>query len=202
MIRKQKAFNWVILLLTEVCTILTLPTPFISESSILLNVSVTLLSHGRKVGPSPGTPGPPGPPAPPGPLGPLETWEITFTVWNSEFKHPETLNWSINKDLPKLYNWIITNQSEKFCVPSEVILFIELLTMFIRGQSLSSSYVTVINRNDNQRHLIGYTWIEKISQFLTLQYVKISIKTPFFCYRWYTKEKKCFHYIRQINHGL
>ena len=137
-------------------------------------------------------------------LGPRDPGEITFTVWNSEFKHPETLNWSINKDLPKLYNWIITNQSGKFCVPSEVILFIELLTMIIRGQSpplLPSSYITVINRNDNQRHLIGYTWIEKISQFLTLQYVKISIKTPFFFYR-YTKENKYFHSIRKINHSL
>ena len=83
---------------------------------------------------------------------------------------------------------------------SEVMLFIELLTIIIRGQSpplLPSSCVTVINRNDNQRHLIGYTWIEKISQFLILQYVKISIKTPFFCYR-YTKENKYFHYIRQL----
>ena len=73
--------------------------------------------------------------------------------------------------------------------------------MIIRGQSpplLPSSYVTVTNRNKNQRHLIGYTSIEKISQFLTLQYEKLSIKTPFFCYR-YTEENKCFHYIRQIN---
>ena len=76
--------------------------------------------------------------------------------------------------------------------------------MIIRGQLpplLPSSYVTVINRNGNQRHLIGYTWIEKISPFLTLQYVKISVKTPFFCYR-YTEENKYFHYIHQINHSL
>ena len=89
-------------------------------------------------------------------------------------------------------------------VPSEVVLFIELLTVIISGQSpalLPSSYITVIIRNDNQRHLIGYTWIEKISQFLTLQYVKISIKTPFFCNR-YTKENKYFHHIHQINHSL
>ena len=42
-------------------------------------------------------------------------------------------------------------------VPSEVVLFIELLTMIISGQSpalLPSSYITVIIRNDNQRHLI------------------------------------------------
>ena len=56
-------------------------------------------------------------------------------------------------------------------VPSEVILFVELLAMVIRSQSpllLPSSYVIVINKNDDQRHLIGYIWIEKISQFLTL----------------------------------
>ena len=40
------------------------------------------------------------------------------------------------------------------------------------------------------------------SQFFTLQYVKISIKTPFFCYRYKTKENKYFHYIRLINHSL
>ena len=55
--------------------------------------------------------------------------------------------------------------------------------MIIRGQSpplLPSSYVTVTNRSDSQIHLIGYTWIEKISHFLTLQYVRISIKHPSF----------------------
>ena len=89
-------------------------------------------------------------------------------------------------------------------VPSEVVLFIELLTMIISGQSpplLPFSYVTVIIRNSNQRHLIGYTWIEKTSQFLTLQYVKITIKAPFFCYG-YAKENKYFHHIHQINHSL
>ena len=45
----------------------------------------------------------------------------------------------------------------------------------------SLQYATVINRNDNQRYPTGYTWIEKISDFIKLQYVKISIKTPFFC---------------------
>ena len=97
------------------------------------------------------------------------------------------------------------NQSGKLRVRCEVTLFIELLTMIISGQSptlLPSSYVTVMNRNDNQRHLIGYTWIEIISQFLTLQYVKISVcKNTLLCYR-YTRENKYFHYIRQINHSL
>ena len=54
-----------------------------------------------------------------------------------------------------------------------------LLTMIVRGKSptlLPSSYATVININDNQRHLIGYTWIEKGS----CKYVQISIKTPVF----------------------
>ena len=40
--------------------------------------------------------------------------------------------------------------------------------MIIRGKSpplLPSNYATVINRNDNQRHPIGYTWIEKHSRF-------------------------------------
>ena len=53
--------------------------------------------------------------------------------------------------------------------------------MIIRGKSpplLSSSYASVIKRNNNQRHLIRYTCIEK--DFLTLQYVKISIKTTVF----------------------
>ena len=50
--------------------------------------------------------------------------------------------------------------------------------MIIRGQSPPlppSSYVNAINRDDNQTHLIEYTSIEKISQFLALQYVKISM---------------------------
>ena len=103
-----------------------------------------------------------------------------------------------------MYNWKVTNQSGKLRVPSEVILFIELLTMIIRGQSPPlppSSYVNAINRDDNQTHLIEYTSIEKISQFLTLQYVKISITTPFFCYR-SAKENKDFHYICQNDHSL
>ena len=40
--------------------------------------------------------------------------------------------------------------------------------MIIRGKSpplLPSSYATVINRNDNKRHLVGYTSIEKNSRF-------------------------------------
>ena len=47
---------------------------------------------------------------------------------------------------------------------SGVLLFIQLLTMVIRVKSaslLSCSYATFINRNDNQIHMIGYTWIEK-----------------------------------------
>ena len=163
-------------------------------------------------------PGPSGSLGPPTPLGPpvsqdprtpwdLRTsWTLGNYLYRLKFRiqtprNFETEAWQ--KDLPKLYNWTITNQSGKLRVPSEVILFIELLTMIIRGQSpplLPSSYVTVINRNDNQRHLNGYTWIEKISQFPTLQYVKMSI-TPFFCYR-YTKENKHFHYIHEINHSL
>ena len=165
------------------------------------------------MGSSLGTPGPLRPPGPPEPSGPsdllgsqdlrnLGELPLPFEIQNLNTQ--KLWNWSINKDLPKLYNWTIANQRGKFRVPSEVILFIELLTMIIRGQSpplLPSNYVTVINRNYNQGHLIGYTWIEKMSQFVTLQYVQIYIKTPFFCYR-YTKENKCFHYIRQINYSL
>ena len=58
-------------------------------------------------------------------------------------------------------------------VPLEVIIFIELLTMIIKGKSpplLPSSNATVINRNDNHRHLIRHTWIEKNSR---LSYVKV-----------------------------
>ena len=54
--------------------------------------------------------------------------------------------------------------------------------MLIRGKSpplLRSSYTTVINKNGNQKHLIRYIWIEK-KTFHVLQYVKISIKAPFF----------------------
>ena len=64
---------------------------------------------------------------------------------------------------------------------SEVLSFIQLLTMIICGKSpslLPFSYATIINRNDNQRHLSGYTWIE--NYFLGLQYVKIFLKTPAF----------------------
>ena len=91
------------------------------------------------------------------------------------------------------------NHSGKLRVPSEVILFIKLLTIIISGQSpvlLLSSYVTAINKNDNKRRLIGYIWIEKISQFLTLQYVKISVKTAI------TKSCYYFHYILEVNHSL
>ena len=141
---------------------------------------------------------------PPGTLGPLGNYlyRLKFRI-----KHPVTV--TLRHKQRTFLNYIIstlTNESRKLCVPPEMhlILFIELLTIIIRNQSpplLSSSQFTVIKRNDNQRHLIGYTWIEKISQFLTLQYVKISIKTTFFCYR-YTKENTHFHYIRQINHNL
>ena len=76
-------------------------------------------------------------------------------------------------------------------VPFEVILSIELLIMIIRGMSpplLPSSYATVINRNDNQRHLIGYTLIEKSSR---LSYIKVKnvYKRTLSYYR-YTKVKK------------
>ena len=49
---------------------------------------------------------------------------------------------------------------------SEIFSFLMLLAMIVRGKSpplLPSSCATVINRNYNQRHLIGYTWIEKDS---------------------------------------
>ena len=55
--------------------------------------------------------------------------------------------------------------------------------MIIRGKSppvLPSSYATVIGRNDSQRYLIGMLGLKKTVNFLTLQYVKISIKTPVF----------------------
>ena len=51
----------------------------------------------------------------------------------------------------------------------EILLFTQLLTLIIREKSfplLLSSYATIINRIDNQRHLIGYTWIEKHKIFL------------------------------------
>ena len=163
----------------------------------------------RKVGPNPSAPGTAGPlrpprprdprylripwtPGTPGPLHPLTLWDLRTSELLRNYLCRLKFR---NKGLPKLYNWTITNQRGKLRVPSEVILFIELLTMIFRGHSpplLPSSYVTFINRNDNQRHLIAYTQVEKISQFLTLQCLKISIKTPFFCYR-YTKEYKYFH---------
>ena len=66
----------------------------------------------------------------------------------------------------------LEQSKRKFAFTFKVILFIELLTMVIRGLDsllFPSSYVTVINRNDSQWHLIGFTWIEKISQFITLR---------------------------------
>ena len=111
----------------------------------------------------PWTPGTPRTSAPSYPLGPqdlrtLEKLPLPFEIQNLNTQI--LWNWSINKGLPKLYNWTITNQRGKLRVPSEVTLFIELLTMIFRGHSpplLPSSYVTFINRNDNQRHLIAYT---------------------------------------------
>ena len=55
--------------------------------------------------------------------------------------------------------------------------------MITRDQSpplLPSSYVTVLNRNDNQRHLIGYTWIEKSVKFLHYSMHKYLQKHPCF----------------------
>ena len=55
--------------------------------------------------------------------------------------------------------------------------------MIIRGNSpplLPSSHATVISKNDNERNIIEYSWIEKTVDFLTLKYVKISIKAPVF----------------------
>ena len=51
---------------------------------------------------------------------------------------------------------------------SKAFINSELLTMIIRGKSpplFPSSYTTVFKRSGNQRHLIGYTWIEKDSPF-------------------------------------
>ena len=59
-----------------------------------------VLWNGIKVAPSPGTPGPLrhlGPSTPPGTLGSPGTsgnqdhWEISFYLWTSEPKYPETL---------------------------------------------------------------------------------------------------------------
>ena len=69
--------------------------------------------------------------------------------------------------------------------------------MIIRGKPpslLPSSYVTVINRNDNQRHLIGYTLIEKNSR---LSYIKVceNIYKSTLPYYRYTKLKKANTFI-------
>ena len=104
--------------------------------------------------------------------------EIPSTVWTSEFKHPETLKLK-HKQKTSL-NYIIEQsrtKAENCMYLSEVFLFIEWLIMIIRGKSpslLPSSYATVINRS-NQRHLIGYTWIEKDSQFSDVTVYKIII---------------------------
>ena len=69
------------------------------------------------------------------------------------------------------------NQSGKFRVPSEVTLFIMLLTLIIRGQSLlcfppaTSPLSTDMTIKRIWLDILG---LKKISQFLTLQYVKIS----------------------------
>ena len=77
-----------------------------------------------------------------------------------------------NKRKTSILNYL-TEQSEtkaENCVYlSEVLLLIQLSTMIIRDKSpplFPSRYATLINRNDNQKHLIGYTWIETNSQIL------------------------------------
>ena len=130
----------------------------------------------------------------PGNSGPQDPREITSTAWNSEFERPETLK--LKHKHRTFLNYIIGKSQTK----AENCVYLLRIFYQVLNQSPPlppSSCVTVINRTDSQRHLIGYTWIEIISQFLTLHCVKISIKTPFLCYR-YTKEKKYFHYIRQI----
>ena len=75
--------------------------------------------------------------------------------------------------------------------------------MIVRGKSLPlllSSYATVINRNDNQRHLIGYTWIGHTR----LSYIAVceNVYKSTLPYHRSTKENKYFHYIRQIYYCL
>ena len=93
------------------------------------------------------------------------------------------------KKLSKLYNWTIKNQNRKLRVPSEGFLFIKLLAMIISGKS-PLRY---------QRHLIGYTWIEKKSPYIKV--CENIYKNTLPCYR-YTKENKYFYYIRQTSHSL
>ena len=84
---------------------------------------------------------------------------------------------------------------------SEILLFIRLLTMIIRGKSpllIPSNYSTVINRNENQRHLIGYTWIEKDSGFSEVAVRENIYQSTRLCFR-YTKVNKYFSGNLQIN---
>ena len=131
-----------------------------------------------------------------GSLGPPETsglqdpWKIPSEL--SEPKQLETLK--LTHKHKTILNYI-TEQSQtktKNCVYlSEVSLFIELLTIITRGKSLPlppSSYVTVINRNDNQR-LIGYTWIEENSRFSYVTVCENIHKITRICFR-YSKVNK------------
>ena len=95
------------------------------------------------------------------------------------------------------------SKAENCVYLSEFQLFIELLTITIRGKpplSLPSIYATDINRNDNQRHLIEYIWIE----YSRSPYARVCeniYKNARLCYRC-TKVNKYFHYILQINYSL
>ena len=76
--------------------------------------------------------------------------------------------------------------------------------MIITGKSpplLPSSNATVINRNDNQRHLTGYTWIEK-NGFLALNYVKIPIKVPYLTTDILRKANTFIPFVKLIIHSL
>ena len=59
--------------------------------------------------------------------------------------------------------------------------------MIIRGRFpplLTSNYVTIIKRNGDKRHLIGYTWIKKDSWFsyvTVFEYFVVSKNIPFKC---------------------
>ena len=139
---------------------------------------------------------------PPGTSEPQNPWEITSTVWNPESKHPDTLKLKHNQRT--FLNYIIEQSKPKIACTFWGYFIYRVLTIIISGQSplcFPPATSLLSTKNYNQRYLIGYTWIEKISRFLTLQYVKISVKTPFFYYR-YNKENKYFRYIRQINHSL
>lgn len=108
----------------------------------------------------------------------------------------ETEAWM--KDLfPKLYNGRITNQSGKLSVLSEVVLYIQLLLMIIRGKSpslLLSSYATVINRNDKN------IWLDilrlKRNRFSKVTVYESIYKNARLCYR-YTKVNK--YYITSLH---